>query len=60
MAAADSIVVLATHGIIFMTAVASLISSLLNRRKLNKIEVIINGGLTDKIKAAFKEARDTS
>lgn len=50
-----NILVTVTHGIILVTAVVGMVSSLLNRKKLNKIEIIINGGLTDKIRAALKE-----
>lgn len=51
----DSLLVTTTHGIILLATVAGAVSSFLNRKKLNKIEVIINGGLTDKIRAALKE-----
>jgi hypothetical protein len=54
----DNILITATHGFILVTTVAGAISSLLNRKKLNKIEISINGGLADKIRTAIKEARD--
>jgi hypothetical protein len=59
MATDGNILVMATHGIILVTAVIGMVSSLLNRKKLNKIEIEINGRLADKITAAIKEARDS-
>ena len=53
-----NILVTSTHGLILLTTIVAAVTSYLNRKKLNKIEVIINGGLADRIKAAFKEARD--
>jgi hypothetical protein len=54
----DNMLVTATHGIILLSTIGGVVSSLLNRKKLNKIEISINGGLADKIRTAIKEARD--
>lgn len=54
----DSHIVMATHGIILITSLAGLVSSLSNRKKLNDIHISVNGGLTDKIKQAIKEAKE--
>ena len=50
-------IVLATHGVLLATALVGAVSSVLNRKKLNKIEIIINGQLSDKIKTAIREAQ---
>lgn len=54
----SNILVTATHGLILLTTIVAAVSSYLNRKKLNKIEVIINGGLVEKIKSAIQEAKD--
>ena len=54
----SDIIVMVTHGFILATAVVSAVSSILNRKKLNKIDVSINGRLADKIKQAIKEAKE--
>lgn len=54
----DNLLITASHVIILLSTVAGVISSLLNRKKLSRIEISVNGGLTDKIRAAIKEARD--
>lgn len=52
------VLLLATAAIGMISAVAGAVSSFLNRKKINEIHVMVNGGLTDKIRAALNEAKE--
>lgn len=54
----DASIVMVTHGFILLVAVVTAVSSFINRKKLNRIEVILNGQLSDKIKSAIREANE--
>lgn len=55
--------VMATHGVIFLTAVAGLARSIFNGKTLTRIEIAVNGSMDERIKAAVRSAiseRETS